>query len=129
MLYIAVEYNTEMPPGSPESYYLDNTLTVFEPAAWLYAGLLETQQPDFLDGFAHAFCFPGLIRVKQSAGRVIRGEQDRGVVVLLDQRFPQSADAQYLPVQWSLVYGKDPDSLELSLTEFWHGIKKTDVSG
>ncbi len=51
-------------------------------------------QQDFdtlgLDGFDYAFRFPGLIRVKQSAGRVIRDEQDCGVVILLDRRFQQS---------------------------------------
>jgi Rad3-related DNA helicase len=80
-------------------------------------------QQDFdalqLDGFDYAFRFPGLIRVKQSAGRVIRGEQDRGVVVLLDQRFRQAAYARYLPAHWNPVYCNDVDSLEQSLQTFW----------
>jgi Rad3-related DNA helicase len=80
-------------------------------------------QQDFdalqLDGFDYAFRFPGLIRVKQSAGRVIRGEQDRGVVVLLERRFRQPAYARHLPPHWNPVYCNDADSLEQSLQAFW----------
>ncbi|MCP4472838.1 MAG: ATP-dependent DNA helicase [Gammaproteobacteria bacterium] len=80
-------------------------------------------QQDFdalqLDGFDYAFRFPGLIRVKQSAGRVIRSEQDRGVVVLLERRFRQPAYARHLPPHWSPVYCNDADSLGQSLQAFW----------
>jgi len=80
-------------------------------------------QQDFdamqLDGFDYAFRFPGLIRVKQSAGRVIRSEQDRGVVVLLDRRFRQPAYARYLPPHWNPVVCNNAESLEQSLQAFW----------
>jgi DNA excision repair protein ERCC-2 len=88
-------------------------------------------QQDFdslgLDGFDYAFRFPGLIRVKQSAGRVIRSEQDRGVVILLDRRFQQSSYARHLPTHWSPVHCKDADSLEQSLTAFWKEMENTDA--
>ena len=87
-------------------------------------------QQDFdsmgLDGFDHAFRFPGLIRVKQSAGRVIRGEQDRGVVVLLERRFQQSANARYLPPSWQAQYCNKLQSLEQSLEQFWERQDATD---
>jgi DNA excision repair protein ERCC-2 len=80
-------------------------------------------QQDFdalqLDGFDYAFRFPGLIRVKQSAGRVIRSEQDRGVVVLLDRRFQQSAYARYLPAHWNPQHCGDTQTLEHALGAFW----------
>ena len=80
-------------------------------------------QQDFdalqLDGFDYAFRFPGLIRVKQSAGRVIRGEQDRGVVVLLDRRFQHSAYARYLPAHWNPQHCGDTQTLEHALQAFW----------
>ena len=80
-------------------------------------------QQDFdalqLDGFDYAFRFPGLIRVKQSAGRVIRGEQDRGVVVLLDRRFQHSAYARYLPAHWNPQHCGDTQTLEHALRTFW----------
>ncbi|NCF36021.1 MAG: hypothetical protein GWP56_06500 [Gammaproteobacteria bacterium] len=88
-------------------------------------------QQDFealqLDGFDYAFRFPGLIRVKQSAGRVIRSEQDRGVVVLLDRRFRQAGYRQHLPRNWNPRYCHNPESLEQSLTEFWHAREETDA--
>ena len=87
-------------------------------------------QQDFdalqLDGFDYAFRFPGLIRVKQSAGRVIRSEQDRGVVVLLDRRFQQSAYARHLPDHWNPQQCKDTDTLEKSLKTFWENQDGTD---
>ena len=80
-------------------------------------------QQDFesmgMDGFDYAFRFPGLIRVKQSAGRVIRGEQDRGVVVLLERRFAQPANAQYLPRWWRPQHCNDLPALQRALHEFW----------
>ncbi len=80
-------------------------------------------QQDFdalgLDGFDYAFRFPGLIRVLQSAGRVIRSETDRGVVILLDRRFRQSGYARHLPAYWQQDYCHDVESLEESLHVFW----------
>jgi len=80
-------------------------------------------QQDFdamgLDGFDYAFRYPGLIRVKQSAGRVIRGERDRGVVVLLERRFRQPAYARALPPYWQPEYCNDLETLEQSLRRFW----------
>jgi len=87
-------------------------------------------QQDFerigLDGFDYAFRFPGLIRVKQSAGRVIRGEQDRGVVILLDRRFQQPGYAANLPAYWYPEYCKDAPALEQSLRIFWEELDGTD---
>ncbi|HEY5740190.1 MAG TPA: ATP-dependent DNA helicase [Gammaproteobacteria bacterium] len=81
-----------------------------------------------LDGFDYAFRFPGLIRVQQSAGRVIRDERDRGVVVLLERRFRQAAYARYLPRHWRLQYCNDAESLEQSLTAFWHEAEASDAA-
>jgi Rad3-related DNA helicase len=88
-------------------------------------------QQDFedmhLDGFDYAFRFPGLIRVMQSAGRVIRSEQDRGVVVLLERRFGQHGYAQHFPRHWHPQYCNSPESLEQSLTEFWDDMEETNA--
>ncbi len=84
-------------------------------------------QQDFdalqLDGFDYAFRFPGLIRVKQSAGRVIRGDQDQGIVVLLDRRFQQPGYACHLPAHWHPAYCNNPESLEQSLLAFWESLE------
>lgn len=80
-------------------------------------------QQDFeslkLNGFDFAFRFPGLTRVQQSAGRVIRSESDRGVVILLDRRFQQSAYRMHLPAHWQPQHSQSIDALEQSLRQFW----------
>jgi DNA excision repair protein ERCC-2 len=80
-------------------------------------------QQDFdamqLNGFDFAYRFPGLTRVQQSAGRVIRSETDRGIVVLLDNRFRQAGYQAHLPTHWQVQDCADVDTLEQSLVEFW----------
>lgn len=80
-------------------------------------------QQDFeklnLNGFDFAFRFPGLTRVQQSAGRVIRSESDRGVVILLDRRFQQSAYRSCFPPHWRPQHCQTIDALEQSLCQFW----------
>ncbi len=89
-------------------------------------------QQDFeaagLDGFDYAFRYPGLIRVMQSAGRVIRDERDRGVVVLLDRRFRESGYAAQLPAAWRTQDCIDAESLEQSLAAFWNDREATDAA-
>jgi DNA excision repair protein ERCC-2 len=65
----------------------------------------ETEQA----GFEYAYLQPGMTRVVQAAGRLIRSETDRGVIVLLCQRFLQEPYASHLPRDW---YNESP--LELA---------------
>lgn len=51
-------------------------------------------------GFDYAYLFPGMNRVIQSAGRVIRSEEDRGIILLLDKRFTYENYAELLPREW-----------------------------
>jgi Rad3-related DNA helicase len=80
-------------------------------------------QQDFdamqLNGFDFAYRFPGLTRVQQSAGRVIRSDSDYGVVILLDQRFQRPDYRRHLPPHWQTRHCPDLDTLETSLVEFW----------
>ncbi|MCD7715625.1 MAG: ATP-dependent DNA helicase [Lachnospiraceae bacterium] len=52
------------------------------------------------DGFFYAYLCPGMNRVLQSAGRVIRTESDRGVILLLDERFAAARYRSMFPVEW-----------------------------
>ena len=71
------------------------------------------------NGFDYAFRFPGLNKVLQAAGRVIRTTQDRGVILLLDERFLQS-DYQYLyPREWSDRKMCNVDTIEGFVEAFW----------
>ena len=54
-----------------------------------------------LPGFAYAYTYPGMNRVLQAAGRVIRGEADRGLILLVDRRFSQEQYRELFPAHWS----------------------------
>ena len=56
----------------------------------------------FGQGFEYAYLYPGLQKVAQAAGRVIRSEADRGTVWLLDDRFARPEVRQHLPAWWGL---------------------------
>ena len=53
-----------------------------------------------MDGFAYAYLYPGMNKVLQAAGRVIRTTEDRGVIVLLDERFRSPAYQNLFPREW-----------------------------
>ena len=59
----------------------------------------------FGDGFAYACRIPGMQKVLQAAGRVIRSETDRGLVLLLDERYFRWEYEQLLPREWRLQNG------------------------
>lgn len=59
-------------------------------------------QEHFGDGFAYACRIPGMQKVLQAAGRVIRSETDRGLVTLLDERYYQTEYEALLPSDWRL---------------------------
>ena len=52
------------------------------------------------DGFRYAYLCPGMNRVMQAAGRVIRTGEDRGIVLLLDERFARSEYRAMFPREW-----------------------------
>ena len=75
---------------------------------------------DSNSGFFHAYRMPGFNRVLQAAGRVIRRESDKGVVVLLDRRFSQKGLRQLFPPEWSFPsWIKKNEELGLELKKFW----------
>ena len=53
------------------------------------------------NGFDYAYRFPGMNKVQQAAGRVIRTTEDRGVILLLDERFAFRENRQLFPVEWA----------------------------
>lgn len=54
-------------------------------------------------GFAYAYTYPGLIKVLQAAGRLMRTEKDHGVVLLLDDRFLDDELQRAFPKEWQRV--------------------------
>ncbi|HSV58665.1 MAG TPA: ATP-dependent DNA helicase [Variovorax sp.] len=67
----------------------------------LHERMRERMQEQFGDGYAYTYLYPGIRKVVQAAGRVIRGENDEGVLVLLDDRFARPEVARLLPVWWT----------------------------
>jgi len=53
-------------------------------------------------GYDYTYLYPGVQKVVQAAGRVIRTREDRGVVMLIDDRFAEPRIQQLLPRWWSL---------------------------
>lgn len=66
-------------------------------------------------GFAYAYRIPGMQKVAQAVGRVIRTETDRGVALLMDDRYLQGAYRALCPAHWTLQRG---DTAKL-LKAFW----------
>lgn len=73
-------------------------------------------------GFDYAYRYPGFNKVQQAAGRVIRTMQDKGAVLLIDDRFAAPAYRQLLPAHWQHCrYVYAPQQLQSELERFWGG--------
>jgi len=71
------------------------------------------------DGFDYAYRFPGMNKVLQAAGRVIRTAEDRGVILLLDERFLQNSYQNLFPREWEHIEVVDMDNIAGKLAGFW----------
>ena len=73
-----------------------------------------------IDGFNYSYTFPGMNRVLQAAGRVIRSAEDRGVVLLIDQRFGQSRYQRLFPPGWHPAHpARSSEQVGRAVEEFW----------
>ncbi|WP_317931219.1 ATP-dependent DNA helicase [Halioxenophilus sp. WMMB6] len=71
------------------------------------------------DGYSYSFRIPGLAKVLQAGGRVIRSETDRAAVVLIDPRYTTPAYQGSLPGHWQPQVVADEQALALALNRFW----------
>ena len=77
------------------------------------------------NGFEYAYTFPGMNNVLQAAGRVIRREEDRGIVVLIDDRYGTPTYQKLFPNHWKhLKYAGNSASLAEIARKFWEKQKK-----
>ena len=81
--------------------------------------LKEYYQEENGQGFDYAYQYPGMNKVLQAAGRVIRTASDRGIIGLLDERFLRSDYRQLFPREWSQYEVHTLDSLPEALEAFW----------
>lgn len=71
-------------------------------------------------GKAYAYVYPGMNKVLQAAGRVIRTEEDRGVLVLIDDRFADPVYKKSIPKRFhGLKFVSDAKGLKMLLDRFW----------
>ena len=83
--------------------------------------LREYYEQERGDGFSFAYRFPGMNKVMQAAGRVIRSEQDRGSVLLIDSRFSQPSYRRLFPQHWDLPRRvRKAEEISGLLQEFWN---------
>ncbi|WP_077003460.1 helicase C-terminal domain-containing protein [Variovorax sp. KK3] len=76
----------------------------------------ERMEALFGEGYAYTYVYPGLQKVVQAAGRVIRSEQDVGVVYLLDDRFARRDIRALLPAWWEVQAMRGGEGGVLSLS-------------
>lgn len=75
-----------------------------------------------MSGFDYAYLYPGMNKVLQSAGRVIRTEQDKGVILLLDERFMTRRYQDIFPREWADVERCHLGNVQEKLEHFWQEI-------
>ena len=70
-------------------------------------------------GFDYAYRYPGMNKVLQAAGRVIRTEEDRGIIVLLDERFQGTKNRAIFPKEWSDCTTGNEETILKEVKDFW----------
>ena len=71
------------------------------------------------NAFDYAYLYPGMNKVLQAAGRVIRTEQDIGIVALLDERFQEWRYTENFPREWKKIEYCNVDNIEDKMRQFW----------
>jgi len=71
------------------------------------------------NGFDYAYLYPGMNKVQQAAGRVIRTEEDRGVILLLDERFFDRRYREVFPREWERYGICNIENVGIQIEEFW----------
>jgi DNA excision repair protein ERCC-2 len=84
----------------------------------------EYYQRQYGAGFDYAYAIPAMSKAVQAAGRVIRSETDRGLIVLMDNRFVQPGYSRSMPADWfeSDVRELVSESILKDVADFWETI-------
>ncbi len=77
-----------------------------------------------LRGFDYAYLYPGMNKVLQSAGRVIRTDRDRGVILLLDDRFRDGRYQETFPREWKDYRMCNIENVSEEIQGFWKEAKQ-----
>lgn len=80
-----------------------------------------------IDGYAYAYVFPGMNKVLQAAGRVIRSLSDRGVILLMDERYTTPQYRSLFPEHMTHYQCiQNSSQLQQTLSRFWKGANEVD---
>ncbi|OFZ19095.1 MAG: DEAD/DEAH box helicase [Bdellovibrionales bacterium GWB1_55_8] len=81
----------------------------------------EFYQENYGSGFEYAYTYPAMAKAVQAAGRVIRSEKDRGVIVLMDGRFVQPSYTKSMPSDWFATHARELVSTSIlkEVSDFW----------
>ncbi len=81
----------------------------------------EYYQRQYRAGFDYAYAIPAMAKAVQAAGRVIRSETDRGLIVLMDSRFIEPGYARSMPRDWFESHAGElvSESILQEVKEFW----------
>ena len=71
------------------------------------------------NGFDYSYRYPGMNKVLQAAGRVIRTAEDVGIIVLVDDRFQQYSYRRLFPREWEQVQPVTVDTVAKKVERFW----------
>ncbi len=82
--------------------------------------LKEFFEEDGESGFDYSYRYPGMNKVLQAAGRVIRTVEDVGIVALLDERFLQFAYQRMFPREWEHFEKVSVDTVAKRVERFWN---------
>lgn len=70
-------------------------------------------------GYEYSYMYPGMTKVLQAAGRLIRTEEDKGVILLIDERFVYSSYQRLFPREWFPYTRVTNENVVKHLDEFW----------
>ncbi|MCR1822995.1 MULTISPECIES: helicase C-terminal domain-containing protein [Terrisporobacter] len=82
--------------------------------------IIKEQLNENNKGFDYAYVYPGMIKVLQAVGRCIRTSKDRGVILLLDNRYSTYRYKSLFPQEWNpYVRIKKPNDIKHLCENFW----------
>lgn len=81
----------------------------------------EFYHETYREGFEYAYTYPAMAKAVQAAGRVIRTEQDKGIIVLMDNRFLEQSYSKTMPSDWYTTHPQElvSQSILSDLQAFW----------
>lgn len=82
--------------------------------------IIKDHMKDSNKGFDYAYVYPGMIKVLQAAGRCIRTDDDKGVILLLDNRYSQRRYQSLFPYEWYPNFRvRKSDDVKILCEKFW----------